>query len=1003
MSRLDTGGRIDRARPLSFSFDGRRYRGFAGDTLASALLANGVHLVGRSFKYHRPRGIMTAGAEEPSALIQLERPGGRSDPNLRATEIELYDGLTAESQNRWPSLGFDVGAAGDLLSPFLPAGFYYKTFLWPASWWTKVYEPFIRRAAGLGRSPTLPDPDRYLHRHVHCDVLVVGAGPAGLMAALAAGRARARVILAEREAELGGSLLGESGALADFDGRAGDSWLQAVVAELASMPDVTVLRRTNAFGYLDHNYLVLHERVTDHLPLPPANLPRQRLWRVRAKQVVLCTGAIERPLVFHGNDRPGVMLASAARAYLNRFAVRPGSRAVVFTNNDSAYAAALDLFGAGVAIEAIVDLRARPDGSLPAAAAAAGLPIRRGAAVVGTDGRRRVRRVWVSPMLADGSRDPGEPAALRCDCLLVSGGWNPTVHLFSQSRGRLRFDEAAAAFVPGQSFQPERSAGAANGSFGLAKCFAEGASAGTGAARDAGFDASTPDAPKVREPAQAALLPTWAVPSHVAPSRTKAFVDFQNDVTAKDLGLAVREGFQSIEHVKRYTTTGMGTDQGKTSNVNALAIVADKRGIPIEAVGTTTFRMPYTPVAFGALAGPHGGELFDPIRRTPSHDWATAHGAVFEDVGNWKRARYFPAAGEDMHAAVQRECLAVRSGVGLFDASTLGKIDLQGKDTAEFLNRVYTNAWTKLDVGRCRYGLMLRDDGMVFDDGVTARLGPSHFHMTTTTGGAPRVLAWLEEWLQTEWPELEVYCTSVTEQWAAVAVVGPKARDVLHAAGTDLDLASTALPHLAFRDGTVAGIPARVFRISFSGEIAYEVNVPLGYGAALWEALWAAGQPHQITAYGTESMHVLRAEKGYIIVGQDTDGTATPFDLGMDWIVSKAKPDFLGKRGLQQPAVRAAGRKQLVGLLTADPAEVLEEGAQVVAMPEPGRPPVPMIGHVTSSYPSPNVGRSIAMALVRGGHGLHGQTVYVPMPGRVIAAQITRPVFFDPEGARLNG
>ena len=626
MSRLASGGRIDRTRALSFSFDGRDYRGFAGDTLASALLANDVHLVGRSFKYHRPRGIMTAGAEEPSALIQLERPGGRSDPNLRATEIELYDGLTAASQNRWPSLGFDVGAMNDLLSPLFPAGFYYKTFQWPAAWWKSVYEPLIRRAAGLGRAPTSPDPDRYLHRHAHCDVLVVGAGPTGLMAALAAGRSGARVILCEREPVLGGSLLGESGALADFDGRSDGAWLQSAEAELATLPEVTILRRTNAFGYLDHNYLVLHERVTDHLPLPPANAPRQRLWRVRAKQVVLCTGAIERPLVFHGNDRPGVMLASAARTYLNRFGVTPGRRAVLVTNNDSAYAAALDLARAGVTIEAIVDLRSHIDGALPLAAAEAGLPIRRSAAVVGTSGRLRITKAWVSLLASDGSLAPGEPQALGCDCLLVSGGWNPTVHLFSQSRGKLRFDADAAAFVPSQSVQPERSAGSANGSHSLAACFAEGAQAELEAARDAGFSATAPTVPPVREPEQSPLLPTWAVPSRVPASRAKAFVDFQNDVTAKDLGLAVREGFQSIEHVKRYTTTGMGTDQGKTSNVNALAIVADKRGIPIEAVGTTTFRMPYTPVTFGALAGPHGGELFDPIRRTPSHDWADRAG-----------------------------------------------------------------------------------------------------------------------------------------------------------------------------------------------------------------------------------------------------------------------------------------------------------------------------------------------------------------------------------------
>jgi sarcosine oxidase, subunit alpha len=1001
--RLASGGRVDRNAALRFTFDGRTYGGFAGDTLASALLANGVHLVGRSFKYHRPRGIMTAGAEEPSALVQLERASGRSDPNLRATEVELYQGLGAESQNRWPSLARDVGAANDLLSPVLPAGFYYKTFLWPAAWWKSVYEPAIRRAAGLGRAPKQPDPDRYLHRHAHCDVLVVGAGPAGLMAALAAGRGGARVILAERDAELGGSLLAESGTLAAFEGLAGDAWLRAAVAELEGMPEVTVLRRTTAFGYLDHNYLALAERVADHLPVPPPDQPRQRVWRVRAKQVVLAAGAIERPLVFAGNDRPGIMLAGAARTYLNRYAVRPGERVAVFTNNDSAYAAAIDCKRAGVAVEAIVDLRATVDGELPKAAAGLGLRVLPGSAVVGTSGRQRVRQALVATLRPDGTLTPGEPQAVACDCLLMSGGWNPTVHLFSQSRGKLRFDEGSAAFVPSHSVQPERSAGAANGSFSLAACFAEGARAGAEAAAAAGFPASAPETPEVREPRPAPVLPVWSVPSRGNAGRAKAFVDFQNDVTAKDLGLAVHEGFESIEHVKRFTTTGMGTDQGKTSNVNALAIVAGERRTGIEAVGTTTFRMPYTPVPFGALAGPHGMELFDPIRRTPSHDWATARDVVFEDVGNWKRARYFPRDGEGMHVAVQRECRAVREGVGLFDASTLGKIDLQGADAAELLNRVYTNAWAKLEVGRCRYGLMLRDDGMVFDDGVTARLGLGHFHMTTTTGGAARVLAWLEEWLQTEWPDLRVYCTSVTEQWAAIAVVGPKAREVLRAAGTDVDLGNDAFPHLAFKEGSVAGIPARVFRISFSGELAYEVNVPCGYGAMLWEALWAAGQPFGITAYGTESMHVLRAEKGYIIVGQDTDGTVTPDDLGMGWIVGKTKKDFIGKRGMARSDLQAPDRKQLVGLLTEDPGEVLEEGAQIVAAAEVGQPPVPMIGHVTSSYASPNVGRSIAMALVRGGHGRHGQTVHVPMPGKVVAATVTKPVFFDPEGTRLHG
>lgn len=997
--RLPSGGRIDRGAVLRFTFDDEPYQGHAGDTLASALLANGVHLVGRSFKYHRPRGIMTAGAEEPCALVQLERPGGRSDPNLRATEVELYQGLRAESQNRWPSLAWDVGAVSDLLSPLLPAGFYYKTFLWPGGWWKSVYEPFIRRAAGLGRAPTRPDPDRYLHRHAHCDVLVVGAGPAGLMAALTAARSGARVILVEREAELGGSLLSENGTLASFEGQEGDVWLQGVVAELEAASEVVILRRTTAFGYLDHNYLVLAERVADHLPVPSPRRPRQRLWRVRPRRVVLATGAIERPLVFAGNDRPGVMLASAARTYVNRYAVRPGERLLVFTNNDSAYAAAIDAARAGIAVEAIVDARPAAGSELRRVAEQLGVPVIAGSAVVGTEGRRRVRRVWVAPLREDGTASMIARRSFTCDTLLVSGGWSPTVHLFSQSRGRLRFDEKAAAFLPAASVQPESSAGAANGAFTLAGCLMEGVRAGQEAAERCGFKAGLPAMPEVREPETVPLRAIWAVPG-----AGRAFVDFQNDVTAKDLGLALREGFQSIEHVKRYTTTGMGTDQGKTSNVNALGIVAAQRRTGIEALGVTTFRMPYTPVPFGALAGPHGNELFDPIRRTPSHDWALRHGAMFEDVGTWKRARYFPRDGEDMHAAVQRECKAVREGVGLFDASTLGKIDLQGPDAAELLNRVYTNAWGKLEVGRCRYGLMLRDDGMVFDDGVTARLGPGHFHMTTTTGGAARVLAWLEEWLQTEWPELRVFCTSVTEQWAAIAVVGPSARQVLTAAGTDIDLAGIAFPHLAWREGRVAGMPARVFRISFSGELAYEVNVPWGHGPALWEALLEAGRTFDITPYGTETMHVLRAEKGYIIVGQDTDGTVTPGDLGMDWIVSRTKPDFIGKRGLARPDPSAPNRKQLVGLLTTDPAEVLEEGAQIVA--EAGstlHPPVPMIGHVTSSYLSPNLGRSIALALVRGGHGMHGRKVHVPLPDRTVEAEVVAPVFLDPEGARLHG
>ncbi len=995
--RLPSGGRLDRGRPLRFSFDGTPYEGFAGDTLASALLANGVHLAGRSFKYHRPRGIMTAGAEEPNALVGIDRGGGAEDPNLRATQVELFEGLTAISQNRWPSLAFDMGATADRLWPLLPAGFYYKTFMWPPQWWTRRYEPRIRAAAGLGEAPGRPDPDRYLHRHAHCDVLVVGAGPAGLMAAAAAAASGARVILADDQPEPGGALLADAGSR--IDGLPALRWAGRAADELAAMPDVTILSRASVFAHYDHNYLGILERLADHLPATPARRPRQRLWRVRARQVVLATGAIERPLVFADNDRPGIMLAGAARTYLNRWAVRVGDRVVLFTNNDAAYAAALDLAAAGARIEAIVDCRSEPSGSLPRRAREMGLTIHDASLVVGTRGRLRVDRAWVMPLAGSG----GLPTPIACDTLLMSGGWSPAVHLHSQARGRLRFDERLAAFVPDGPLPAGRSAGACNGTPGLADGLAEGARAGAEAARACGFEAVEPTVPAVHEEAADALAALWLVPSDKPAEKVRAFVDFQNDVTAKDLKLALAEGYRSIEHVKRYTTTGMGTDQGKTSNVNALAIVAEALGQGIEATGYTTFRAPYTPVTFGALAGNGPGELFDPVRKTPSHGWAEARGAVFEDVGQWKRARYFPNPGEGIHEAVARECRAARTTAGLFDASTLGKIDIRGRDAADFLNRIYTNAWSRLEVGRCRYGLMLKDDGMVLDDGVTARLGPDHFHMTTTSGNAARVFAWLEEWLQCEWPQLEVFCTSVTEQWAAVAVSGPRAREVLQAAGTDIDLSREAFPHMAWRQGQVAGLPARVFRISFTGELSYEVNVPSGYGPTLWEALWQAGQPLGLTPYGTEAMHVLRAEKGYVIVGQETDGTVTPHDLGMGWIVSKQKADFIGKRGLARPDLVAAGRRQLVGLLTREPSVVLEEGAQIVEQP---KQPVPMrmIGHVTSSYMSPTLGRSIAMALVAGGTSRIGQSLWVPMPGRTIKVEVApSPVFYDPGNERLDG
>jgi len=1013
--RRPAGGLVDRDRPLGFTFDGRAMTGLAGDTLASALLANGVHLVGRSFKYHRPRGIVSAGAEEPSALVRLDAGGGATDPNMRATQVELFDGLAASSQNRWPSLTRDVGAVNDVLSPLFPAGFYYKTFMWPASMWS-AYEKGIRRAAGLGRAPAAPDPDRYDQTHLWTDVLIAGGGVAGLAAALAAGRSGARVVLADEQARPGGWALseGEGEAGARIDGQPPRLWAERALAELAAMPEVTVLPRTTVFGYYHHNYLGLLERVGDHLAPAerPTDAPRQRLWKVRARQVVLATGAIERALVFPENDRPGILLAGAARAYVNRWGVLPGRRAVVLTNNDTAYAAATDLAAAGVTVEAVVDLRGAPAGPLVDRVRAAGIEVLAGHTVVATEGRHRVHTVRAMRLTADGTGIAGTGArVIGCDCLLVSGGWNPAVHLFSQSRGKLVWDEARATFRPGASFQPERSAGACAGGQGYAETLAQGFAAGAQAAHAAGFAATAPETPPVEEPALGPQRNLWLLPADRPAGRVKAFVDYQSDVTAKDLELALREGYTSVEHVKRYTTTGMGTDQGKIGNVTALGIVAGTLGTDIPQVGVTTFRPPYTPVTFGAIAGRKTGARFDAVRTTPLHPWHVEKGAVFENVGQWKRAWYYPRPGEDLRAAVAREAKAARSGVGLLDATTLGKIDVRGRDATEFLNRIYTNAWSKLGVGRCRYGLMLGEDGMVMDDGVTARLGENHFHMTTTTGGAAKVMQWLEEWRQTEWPDLAVHLTSVTEQWAVISLCGPESRTLMRRLTDDIDLSADAFGFMEVREGHVAGVPARVFRISFTGELSYEINVPASYGLAVVRAVEQAGRDLDLTPYGTETMHVLRAEKGFIIVGQDTDGTVTPHDLRMDWIVSKTK-DFIGKRSLFRVDMLRGDRKRLVGLLTDDPTVVLEEGAHLIGTETVPAPPVPMLGHVTSSYWSPNCGRSIALALVKGGDARIGERLWVAMPlgkphenrgWRTIPVTVTETVFFDPDNARLNG
>jgi sarcosine oxidase subunit alpha len=918
MTRLATGGAIDRARTLRFRFDGRDYQGHPGDTLASALIASGVRLIGRSFKYHRPRGIMAAGAEEANALVRLGE-GDRAEPNLKATEIPLTDGLVATSVNCWPSPRIDLRGVNQFGAPLLIAGFYYKTFMWP-NW--HLFEGPIRRAAGLGIAPKGNDPDRYVHANAACDVLVVGGGPAGLAAAVEAARTGRSVILAEADFRLGGSALWR-----------GDAAAETLATELAGLANVRILTRTNVFGYYDHNGLAATEQ------LDGAG-PRQRVWKLRAGEVVLATGAIERPLVFEGNDRPGVMLASAAQAYAGRYGVLAGRNVTVFTNNDGAYEAACALQTAGAQVT-LVDVRTAPDPQSVAALTAQGVTIKTGRRIVAAKGALGVRKV----KLDDGT-------TLSCDLVGMSGGWSPVVHLFSQSGGKLRFDEAGQMFVPDQAVQNVRMVGGAAGDLGTLN-----------------------------------LEPLWEVPG----SGTKKFVDFGNDVTARDIAIAVDENYRSVEHLKRYTTLGMGVDQGKTSNVNGLAIMGALTGRAPGAVGTTRFRPPYTPVTLGALAGPGVGPLFRPIRYLPAYDWHVAKGALFEEHGPWLRPTAYPQGEETWEQAAQREARAARAVAALFDGSPLGKIEVAGPDAATFLDRIYVGNASNLKPGRARYGLMLNENGIIVDDGVFVRLADDRFLVHTTSGGADRIAAILEEWLQCEWVDLDVAVLPVTTQWATMTVSGPEARALIERIGTDIDLA--AFPHMQFRTGTVAGLPARVLRASFTGEASYEISVAASEAGRLAAAISAAGA----VPIGIEALMILRTEKGYLHVGVDTDGTTLPDDVGMAGPIAKKASDFIGRRSLLRSEAIRPDRLQLVGLASED--SRLPVGAHVL---RDDAVPGPIDGHVTSSVDSPTLGHPVALALVRSGRVRLGETVMLYDMGRRYRATIVDPVFYDKAGERLN-
>lgn len=982
--RLSAGGLIDRGTPVAFSLDRRRLYGFAGDTLASALLASGQRLVARSFKYHRPRGIMSAGSEEPNALFEL-RSGARCEPNTKATTVELYEGLEATTQNAWPSVNFDLRRVNSLISPLIAAGFYYKTFMWPASFWERVYEPLIRRAAGLGRASAVADPDHYEQVNAFCDVLVIGSGPAGLMAALVAGRAGARVIVCDEDFMFGGRLLRER---LKIDGAPAATWVQVALDELRALTDVRLMARTTVFGCYDSGIYAALEQVSDHLAVPAAHQPRQRLWRIVAKRAVLAAGATERGIVFGGNDRPGVMLAGAVRTYANRFAVIPGRRLVVFTNNNDGWRTARDLQACGVDIAAIVEAR----DSVPQGISAGwNGRVKLGSSIIATKGAGSVRAAVVQ------SRHTRETIA--CDAIAVAGGWNPNINLACHHGGRPAWREEIAAFVHAAPPSGMVVAGAANGAMTLAACLDEGLRAGQAAIEALGFKSRVEKPPKADDEA-VAVRPLW----HVRESRQKAFVDFQNDVTAADIELSSREGFRSVEHLKRYTTLGMGTEQGRSANVLGLAMLAHLTGCSIPETGITSFRPPYSPVAIGAFAGHHRGGAFRPVRRTPSHAWAQEQGAVFMETGPWLRAQYFPRHGDkDWLDAVIREVRAVRSGVGFCDVSTLGKIELRGADVGVFLDRLYVNTLSTLPVGRVRYGLMLREDGFAFDDGTVSRLADDCFFMTTTTANAGRVFQHMQFCHQVLWPDLDVQFVSATDQWAQFSIAGPKSRAAVQAlVDPQCDISNEAFPYMAAGEITICGgVTARLYRISFSGELAYEIGVPTRYADAFVRLLMQAGAPFGMVPYGTEALSVMRIEKGHV-AGSEFDGRTTARDLGLGRMMS-TKKDYIGRVLAGRPALIAPDRMSLVGIRPTDQAERLRAGAHFV----PGNATIDASndqGVVTSVAFSPSLDHWIGLALLQRGPARLGERLQAVDPVRAnnIEVEICAPCFIDSQGERLR-